>query len=96
MEAHKEGFGFKELQLQLILLEGALSGAFSVRAQWYSNDPLVDEVTSLSTTNQGYKMSDVQCQSLLLFCLHVLFLLAKTFTCSYLKDSRDQYCDGWK
>ncbi|CAK9233009.1 unnamed protein product [Sphagnum jensenii] len=43
MEAHKEGFGFKELQLQLILLEGALSGAFSVRAQWYSNDPLVDE-----------------------------------------------------
>ncbi|KAH9557604.1 hypothetical protein CY35_07G092700 [Sphagnum magellanicum] len=43
MEAHAEGFGFKELQLQLILLEGALSGAFSVRAQWYSNDPLVDE-----------------------------------------------------
>jgi hypothetical protein len=94
MEAHKEGFGFKELQLQLILLEGALSGAFSVRAQWYSNDPLVDEVTPLSTTNQGYKMPDVQC--LLLFCLHVVFSLAKTFTCSYFKDSWDEYCDEWK
>jgi hypothetical protein len=41
-------------------------------------------------------MPDVQCQGLLLFCLHAVFSLAKTFTCSYLKDSRDQYCDGWK
>lgn len=38
------GIGLKELQLQLILLEGSLTGAFAMRNQRYSNDPVMSEV----------------------------------------------------
>lgn len=45
LEAHAMGIGLKELQLQLILLEGSLTGAFAMRNQRYSNDPVMSEVT---------------------------------------------------
>lgn len=43
LEAHAMGIGLKELQLQLILLEGSLSGAFAMRNQRYSNDSVMSE-----------------------------------------------------
>lgn len=42
------GIGLKELQLQLILLEGSLTGAFSIRNQRYSDDPIMSEVIQAS------------------------------------------------
>lgn len=45
LEAHAMGIGLKELQLQLILLEGSLSGAFAMRDQRYSSAPIMNEVT---------------------------------------------------
>lgn len=44
LEAHAAGIGIKELQLQLILLEGALTGVFSIRNQRYSDNPVLSEV----------------------------------------------------
>ena len=44
LEAHAMGIGLKELQLQLILLEGSLTGAFSIRNQRYSDHPVMNEV----------------------------------------------------
>lgn len=41
------GIGLKELQLQLILLEGSLTGAFSIQNQRYSDDPIMSEVILL-------------------------------------------------
>ncbi|KAL3699777.1 hypothetical protein R1sor_017799 [Riccia sorocarpa] len=43
LEAHKKGIGLKELQLQLILQDGSLKGAFALRSQRFSNDPIFDE-----------------------------------------------------
>ncbi|XP_024398503.1 uncharacterized protein [Physcomitrium patens] len=43
LEAHAMGIGLKELQLQLILLEGSLTGAFSIQNQRYSDDPIMSE-----------------------------------------------------
>ncbi|KAL2652055.1 hypothetical protein R1flu_020183 [Riccia fluitans] len=43
MEAHQKGIGLKELQLQLILQDGSLKGAFALRNQRFSNDPIFDE-----------------------------------------------------
>lgn len=46
LEAHAMGLGLKELQLQLILLEGSLTGAFAIRNQRYSDDPVMSEVNT--------------------------------------------------
>ncbi|KAG0596585.1 hypothetical protein M758_UG267800 [Ceratodon purpureus] len=43
LEAHAMGIGLKELQLQLILLEGSLAGAFAIRNQRHSDDPVMSE-----------------------------------------------------
>ncbi|XP_024367371.1 uncharacterized protein [Physcomitrium patens] len=50
MEAHTMGIGLKELQLQLILLEGSLTGAFSIRNQRYSDDPIMSEESRLRSS----------------------------------------------
>lgn len=44
MEAHGLGIGLKELQLQLVLQDGSLTGAFSIRNQIWSEDPILNEV----------------------------------------------------
>jgi hypothetical protein len=44
LEAHAMGLGLNELQLQLILLEGSLTGAFAIRNQRYSDVPIMSEV----------------------------------------------------
>ncbi|KAG6548722.1 hypothetical protein Mapa_009877 [Marchantia paleacea] len=45
MEAHLVGIGLKELQLQLILQDGSLTGAFAIRNQRFSNDPIFSETS---------------------------------------------------
>ncbi|CAM6082512.1 unnamed protein product [Calypogeia fissa] len=45
MEAHGLGIGLKELQLQLVLQDGSLTGAFAIRNQRWSSDPILNEAS---------------------------------------------------
>ncbi|BFI25181.1 hypothetical protein MPTK2_1g18660 [Marchantia polymorpha subsp. ruderalis] len=47
MEAHSAGIGLKELQLQLILQDGSLTGAFAIRNQRFTNDPIFTETSRI-------------------------------------------------
>ncbi|OAE22987.1 hypothetical protein AXG93_653s1040 [Marchantia polymorpha subsp. ruderalis] len=47
MEAHSAGIGLKELQLQLILQDGSLTGAFAIRNQRFTNDPIFTELEEM-------------------------------------------------
>lgn len=48
-EAYTTGIGVNELQLQLLLAEGSLSGPYAVTSQEFPVDPVMDEVCKPST-----------------------------------------------